>query len=282
MAPLRKVIAWFDGRRRVIIALLVGWTVVIGVGTGATPSTTRWVGLPSLDWAGYVFVVITALLWLLLVVTAVLFRREGSPTSARRKPLWPVAVLLVFLVILSLRQPGDETAEPEPEQSAADEEGSGSSDPPITVLVGREVGAILLILTVSAGLLAWSRRRIGSLESTARHDVDRPLESDLAPAVGLAADRLLLGTDPRSAVLAAYAELERALSHRGLERQPAETPSEHLQRVLTDFRIDADPLLRLASLYEIARFSDHAVTAFDQRRAADSLRRSRDELAALT
>lgn len=282
MAVVRKVIAWLDGRRRVSIALLLGWTVVIGVGAGAAPSTARWVGLPSLEWATYVFVGVVALLWPAMLVAALVFRRRGIPVPVRRKPVWPLlALLLILVVALSLRQPGEEEAEPGPEQPVADDEESGSAGSPVNVLADRETGAIVLIFALSVGALVWSRRRIAGSQPAVDDAPGRPLESDLAPAVGLAAEQLLLGSDPRSAVLAAYAELERALSHRDLERQAAETPFEHLERVLTDLLIDPDPLLRLASLYEVARFSDHAITASDQRQAADSLGRARDELAAL-
>jgi hypothetical protein len=79
--------------------------------------------------------------------------------------------------------------------------------------------------------------------------------------------------------LAAYASLERALTERGHGRDPAETPTEHLARVLADDPGLAPPAIQLGALYELARFSDREITIDDQHRAAESLDRARHRLA---
>ena len=83
------------------------------------------------------------------------------------------------------------------------------------------------------------------------------------------------------AVLAAYASLERALAERDRPRHPAETPTEHLARVLAAFPMVASPAVRLGQLYEVARFSDHPITNNDRNRAGEALARARRALVTL-
>ena len=99
--------------------------------------------------------------------------------------------------------------------------------------------------------------------------------------IGRMVEGLDVGTDPRLAVMVAYAGLESALADLGQARDPAETPTEYMGRVLSQLRIDPSPLIKLAGLYEVARFSDHAVSVDDQLEAAASLHRVRQALAAM-
>src|SRR5215210_1680991 len=65
--------------------------------------------------------------------------------------------------------------------------------------------------------------------------------------------------DPRRAVIAAYARMERTLAAHGVPRRPAEAPLEYLGRVLAELRVGAPAVEALTDLFEQAKFSLHDV-----------------------
>ena len=64
----------------------------------------------------------------------------------------------------------------------------------------------------------------------------------LADVLDETLDDLRAETDPRRAVIAAYARMERALAAYGLPRRPSEAPDEYLQRIFAD--LEVEPSLR--------------------------------------
>ena len=87
--------------------------------------------------------------------------------------------------------------------------------------------------------------------------------------------------DPRRAIIAAYAAMERSLSHAGLGRQPWEAPIEYLRRVLAAALGAGDDVQAMTHLFEVAKFSHHpvdesmrsgAIGALERIRSATSLR----------
>lgn len=86
--------------------------------------------------------------------------------------------------------------------------------------------------------------------------------------------------DPRRAVVAAYARMERALAAHGLPRQRSEAPAEYLERALEELSASASSASRLTRLFEWARFSDHPVEPGMKEEAIQALEAVRDELTA--
>jgi hypothetical protein len=86
--------------------------------------------------------------------------------------------------------------------------------------------------------------------------------------------------DPRLAVIAAYARMERALAFEGLARRKAEAPREYLARTLPALGAGAGSVARLTALFEEAKFSPHDVDAGMKDEAIDALEALRDELRA--
>ena len=84
--------------------------------------------------------------------------------------------------------------------------------------------------------------------------------------------------DPRRAIIAAYAHMERALAAVGLPRRPAEAPLEYLARALVDLRATAASAQRLTDLFRVAKFSDHPLDAQAKEDAIAALEAVRDEL----
>jgi hypothetical protein len=118
--------------------------------------------------------------------------------------------------------------------------------------------------------------------TTAQPD-KRPL--DRAEAISAALDESLADLraepDPRRAIIAAYAHMERALAVAGLPRRPAEAPLEYLERALVDLDATAASARRLTDLFRFAKFSDHHVDAQAKDDAIEALEAVRDELRGL-
>jgi hypothetical protein len=86
--------------------------------------------------------------------------------------------------------------------------------------------------------------------------------------------------DPRRAVVAAYARMERALAAHGLPRHESEAPAEYLERALEELSASASSASRLTRLFEWARFSEHPVEPGMKIEAIQALEAVRDELTA--
>ena len=85
--------------------------------------------------------------------------------------------------------------------------------------------------------------------------------------------------DPRRAVIAAWARMERGLAAAGLPRHPAEAPFEYAARVLESAPARPASVHRLTGLFEWAKFSHHPIGQADRDQAIAALRTVRRELA---
>ena len=104
------------------------------------------------------------------------------------------------------------------------------------------------------------------------------LVEDLASALDDALDDIRSEADPRRAVIAAYARLERVLASHGLARLASETADEYVARVLNNLAIDSGAVERLTQLFAEAKFSQHRVDAAMKDEAIAALVAVRDEL----
>lgn len=82
--------------------------------------------------------------------------------------------------------------------------------------------------------------------------------------------------DARRAVIACWLRLERAAAEAGTPRAPSDTPGDLVSRMLTEQRISAELLARLADVYRWARYAPHDV---DERMRVEA-RRALEQLAA--
>jgi hypothetical protein len=97
-------------------------------------------------------------------------------------------------------------------------------------------------------------------------------------ALGGSLEALEAEPDPRRAVIAAYARMQRWLAEAGLGSSPWETPFEHLDRVFSGLGATAAVGASLAELFELAKFSHHACGPDMKRAALADLVQLRDEL----
>jgi hypothetical protein len=78
-------------------------------------------------------------------------------------------------------------------------------------------------------------------------------------------------TDPRAAVIEAYARMEQILASRELGRRIPEAPREYLTRVLRQQGMPEHSLASLTELFEEARFSAHPIPTSASARARSEL-----------
>jgi hypothetical protein len=95
----------------------------------------------------------------------------------------------------------------------------------------------------------------------------RPLSSDqprliehLASALDESIEDIRNEEEPRRAVIAAYAKMERILATYGLPRHNFEAPLEYLSRIFQNLGAHAEALRSLTDLFELAKFSHHEVS----------------------
>lgn len=135
---------------------------------------------------------------------------------------------------------------------------------------------IVVALLVAAAVLAWwflrPRRPRSRALSLAR------LQAVLDDAI----DDVLGEADPRRAVIAAWARLERVLAGHGVARRDAEAPFEYAARAGAELDaqlgVEGGWLAQLAGLFEWARFSTHEVTPAMREEALGGLVAVRDGL----
>jgi Domain of unknown function (DUF4129) len=102
--------------------------------------------------------------------------------------------------------------------------------------------------------------------------VSTPDDAEVARrAVDEALASLRYPTNPRSAVIAAYARMEQVLAERELGRRKPEAPREYLARVLREQGMPERSLTTVTALFEEARFSLHPIPDSAPRRALSAL-----------
>lgn len=132
--------------------------------------------------------------------------------------------------------------------------------------------AIVAVLGVVAVALAirWRRSDAADQVDGVR---DRRGRTEQAVEVGL--DALRREPDPRRAIIAAYAAMERSLSRVGLGRHPWEAPIEYLRRVLAEALGGGEDVQTMTHLFEVAKFSHHPVDESMRSGAIGALERIR-------
>jgi Domain of unknown function (DUF4129) len=155
-----------------------------------------------------------------------------------------------------------------PSGGAKGDHGSHRAVPWIAAASG---STLVLLAAAGAVLLARRRRR--------EHPESQPTAAaDLVKVLDETVDDLREERDPRRAVIAAYARMERVLGRHGLGRRPSEAPFEYLARVLSSLGSSAGSALRLTDLFEWAKFSHHAIPESMRADAIDALPTLRREL----
>ena len=222
--------------------------------------------------------------YLLMLRRKVKVETGQAPRKSLLEMIGTMFVLITVAFLLGRRLQDWERAAPiEPEEAIGQASAlpAGTTTSPTLTSYEAEVAWVPVLVTMGLVILAaaawWYAGRV-------RKRARGELHSELAAAVALAVDESLddlrAEPDPRRAVIAAYARLERVLAAHGLPRKPAEAPLEYLGRMLAQLSVSDRAARALTDLFERAKFSQHAVGAEMKDEAIDALQTVRDDLLA--
>jgi hypothetical protein len=270
--------------------VLILVTVVGIAATGSTPHGSDRSRAPSdtlLD-ALFTLWLVAAVVGGILLVYGLMQRkaiaRELASGRYRRTSLaaW-VAFVLVLTAVVSIARYLN--LQPQPRYISDDEPAFGAGKPGIDRPGHTPIGdyhpevswlvvAVVGVLAVAAVTAHVSARR----RSRKTANADEEFAEQLALALDDALDDLRAAADPRRAIVAAYARMERVLAASGVPRRSAETADEYLGRVLRELAPGSDAVARLTDLFTQAKFSHHDVDATMKEDAIQALEQVRDEL----
>jgi uncharacterized protein DUF4129 len=266
-----------------VVAIAARGSIPVGEGGARGPTDAL------LDILFTLYLLAIAAAFVLLVYMLVLRRQieaRSGATGRRRGPLETMLSLIVLVGAGTLlaRRLAAHKPPPPPEAQDPAFQGTGTlatTASPDAIPYEPEfaweasiVTAALIVLALAAWWYAGRARR------RARGELDRDdlLATELAAAMDESLDDLRAEPDPRRAVIAAYARLERVLAAHRLPRKPAEAPLEYLARMLDGLSVSPEAARRLTRLFERAKFSQHAVGSEMKEEAISALERVRDDL----
>ena len=272
-------------------------------GTSDALATRLVVPLP--DWL--IVAAVAALAGASLILIAILFpgprrpRKKGEQEyemyyEPRKAPL-AVALLLIFLalappgilatsilwldrneVLLHGRSSGigTEATPASPKPRTPPSAGGDAATRPASPITADLLGALAL-LGGFGGLAVMLWLRFGDRLTRLRADDERPRER-LVAAIEESLEDLRLEFDPRTAIIKCYRRFERGLAAAELPRAPWQTPIEFMRAALGKLPLPAAAVASLTGLFEIARFSRHAVGPAERESAWRSLAEIREAL----
>jgi hypothetical protein len=132
------------------------------------------------------------------------------------------------------------------------------------------IAGMLIALALLVALTAWSRH---ARRRPARPPRDQGQGSRLVLGESLAAGRAALAgpRDPRAAIIACYAAMERGFAAAGSVPAAADTPAEVLARATGAGLVRSGSAVRMAGLFRRARYSSEPMTSADSAAAAAAL-----------
>ena len=136
------------------------------------------------------------------------------------------------------------------------------------------------LAVIGAGGVALAAIVLAERGRRSRLPKDRTPRETLADVLAETLDDLRAETDPRRAVIAAYARMERSLAAHGIPRRRFEAPHEYLGRVLEELTGGGPAAMRLTALFERARFSPHEIDGAMKDEAIEAIESVQRDLAA--
>jgi len=135
------------------------------------------------------------------------------------------------------------------------------------------VGCLLFVVVASiVAAIVWKRMRGDEWEREAA--LSAALDEVLADTL----DDLRAEQNPRRAVIRAFARMEKTFAAHRVEREPAETPREYVERALDRLGVSSASVRQLTNLYERAKFSRLEIDESMKADAIDALAGLRAEL----
>jgi len=242
--------------------------------------------------------------------------RRPGPTSlpegrgAIGRPTWRLSLIALAVVIawlllvmvlsrLGIGKPGDQsptgappiadpgTAAP-PTNPAPRQPDSGNEPGPNVVSYLIPPMLFLMVLVVVGTAIASRRQRHAATWALDGQVPETPAQPGAAESLARAAEVGLaeigdLSREPREAIIACYAAMERELTNvPGAAPLDCDTPSEVLARAVGRHALNAESATRLVELFEEARFSPHVMNEGHRDAAVDALRLVLTDLRSMT
>jgi hypothetical protein len=226
-----------------------------------------------------VFWAIGAVILLYVILRGRLLKRREQRPAWHFRGFRLLVYLFVFLSLaLLLREPllrlrNHFSANP---AAQADQRSGGASN--VTEPQQLEFRWAPVFVAIVLGVALIGLLVVATLRRRALKKAPRTVEQALADVMDDALDDIRRERDPRKAIIAAYARLEKLLAGFGRARDPSEAPFEFLARVLIELRVSRYPVEALTELFERAKFSTHPLGDGDKARAIQALENVRDEL----
>ena len=257
------------------LALLAGSVVIIGIAiisrlrnrqarrpaAGQLPASPGTLGRPT--WRFSLIALGLLIVWLVLVLV-LMQMGVGSPGDQPPSALPTVP---------------DPSSAPTPTNPVPRQ--PDSPDDPGANIIGYFVPPMLILMAlivVGTAIASRRQRRVATTWPVAHDDPEAPAQPGAAESLARAAEVGLaeigdLSREPREAIIACYAAMERELMHvPGAVPQDCDTPSEVLARAVDHHALSADSASQLVDLFEEARFSPHVMNEDHRDVAVDALR----------
>ena len=186
--------------------------------------------------------------------------------------LLAVAAIITPFAVLFTRKPRTLVTRP-PAGAQRPAPGQLTAPPASSIwpLIAGMVIAVAVVIALT--LLSRHRRPAGT-----SHNSKRRLAT-LLDSLAAGSDALTAGGEPRAAIIACYAAMERGFAAAGSAPGAADTPAEVLARASRSGLVRPEPAETLTGLFRRARYSAHPMTSADSRVAADALTEMRTDLA---
>jgi hypothetical protein len=199
-------------------------------------------------------------------------------------------LLVMLLMRLGVHGPGDQSpsgtptmADPgsaPPTTNPVPRQPDSPNDPGANVVGYLVPPMLILMVLIIVGTAVMSRRRRRTATSPAAdgEGPEAPAHAGAADSLARAAEVGLaeigdLTREPREAIIACYAAMERELTHvPGAAPLDCDTPSEVLARAVASHALHAGSATQLVDLFEEARFSPHVMNERHRDDAVDALR----------
>jgi hypothetical protein len=216
------------------------------------------------------------------------FRGDDVPSTNNSREKNVIKLVLIMALVagalaaIALSRPQNNS--PVPRKPAAKDTRATSTPPrsrstktaeKLAPWVAGGVGACFVLL-IASGLVQRRRRGPGAPELP-EDELESP-RRELHELVGISIAEIERESDPRRAVIRAYAGMETTLAKHRLGRRPFEAPGEYLARVFGALQVSRRPSERLTELFEQARFSTHAIGPEMKRESIAALGELRSEL----
>jgi hypothetical protein len=187
--------------------------------------------------------------------------------------LLAVAALVTPFVVLFTGKP--RPLGPRPLPRGVPKAGLGQSAASAASSIWPLITGMVIAIAVVVALTLLSRRK----RSARPEPGSRTRLATLLDSLAAGSDALMAGGEPRAAIIACYAAMERGFAAAGSAPAVADTPAEVLARATQVGLVRPEPAETLTGLFRRARYSAHPMTSADSRVAADALTVMRADLA---